>query len=185
MKTQSRTPKKPADNGKASGVRIIGFKHEVEIVDRFGRTVEKEAKFNRIPQDALSFLIRAPFGDTPPIASFYCGLYTNNYVPTDSTSSADIPSVMGEFTAYSESARPIWDKTFIPFNQYTNNDDLAEYTPTSDGVVYGAFLSSSATKGSGTGLLLSAARFNTAKTLTVGNKARHRVSLVYLPTDVI
>lgn len=164
----------------------IGFVHQLDIVDPRGRVIDSTPPVcNRIPQDGLAFLIQAPFGDTAPITNFYCGLFTNNFVPTDSTTSADIPVAMGEFTQYDESARPIWQRTFVPFNQYQNQASPAIFTPSQEATVYGSFLVSSATKGGNTGLLLSVARFSTAKELTQGNETRLRISLVYLPTNVI
>lgn len=106
-------------------------------------------------------------------------------MPSDGTSAADIPANMGEFTQYSESTRPIWTKTFIASGQYTNEDAPAVFTPTQDVNVYGSFIVSSPTKGGNSGLLISVARFSTTKALSIGNEARLRTSLTYLPTDII
>lgn len=163
----------------------LGFVHDVQILDARGREIARERIHNKIPQDALSFLIRTPFGDTPSIGSFYCGLYTNNFIPSDSTTAADIPINMGEFVQYEETTRPLWERTFVPYGQYTNETSPAVFTPTQDATVYGSFLVSSATKGGNTGLLLTVARFSSTKTLSVGNTARLRTSLTYIPTDVI
>lgn len=168
-----------------TNARLVGFKHELEIVDSSGAVIERESVFNRIPQDGLAFLLQAPFGDTATIPTFYCGLFTNNFIPSDGTTAADLPNSMGEFTQYSEAARPVWTKTFLPYGQYTNQDDPAVFTPTQDANVYGSFLVSSSTKGGNTGLLISVARFSTTKALSIGNEARLRTSLTYLPTDII
>lgn len=167
------------------GLKLVGFVHELEILDSQGTVIERERVCNRIPQDGLAFLIQTPFGDTPPIANFYCGLFTNNFVPTNGTTAADIPVNMGEFVQYTETSRPIWDRTFVPYGQYTNNDSPAVFTPTTDASVYGSFVVSSPTKGGSDGLLISVARFNTTKAITAGNEARLRTSLTYLPTDII
>lgn len=164
----------------------VGFVHQLDILDANGQIIDRQPPIcNRVPQDGIAFLIQSPFGDTAPIPNFYCGLFVNNYVPTDNTTAADIPSVMGEFTQYSETTRPVWERTFTPFNQYDNNLDSALFTPTQDSLVYGSFLVSSATKGSNSGLIISAARYTTAKQLTTGNEVRLRISLVYLPTNTL
>jgi len=166
-------------------LKSIGFIHDLEIVDAKGRVIHRERVCNLIPQDGLAFLIQSPFGDTAPITNFYCGLFTNNYVPTDATGAADIPVNMGEFVQYSETTRPIWENVFVPYGQYTNENDPAVFTPEADASVYGSFLVSSATKGGNSGLLLSVARFSTVKALSTGNAARLRASLTYIPTDVL
>ena len=61
--------------------KLIGFVHELEIVDRFGEVVSRERVCNRVPKAALDFLIMAPFGDHAQIPNIYCGLFTKNYIP--------------------------------------------------------------------------------------------------------
>lgn len=168
------------------GLKPVGFIHELELVDKkSGRVISRERVANRVPQDGLAFLIQSPFGDTPAIPTFYCGLFTNNFVPTDGTTAADLPVNIGEFVQYSETVRPTWERTFVPSNQYTNEDDPAVFTPTADATVYGSFVVSSPIKGGTDGLLISVARFSTVKNVSTGIEARLRTSLTYLPNDTI
>lgn len=165
-----------------SELRILGFRHELEIIDKAtGLVVDREVKFNRIPQAGIDFLIQSPFGLSAPISSFYCGLYRNNYVPTAGTSAADIPSVMGELLDYSEASRPLWDRAYNAAGTLDNVNSKALFTPTADRSVHGAFIVASPTKGGNTGLLISVVRFSTAKALSSGLEVKLVSGLTYVP----
>jgi len=167
-------------------LRIRGFRHELQIVDlASGEIVDREVVYNRIPQAGLDFLIQAPFGDVPSIGALYCGLYTNNYLPTANTTAADIPAVMGEFVNYSEATRPLWDRAYNAAGIMDNVNSKAVFTPQADASVYGSFIVSNQTKGANSGLLLSVARFNTIKPLSAGQEARLLCGLTYIPTSAI
>lgn len=166
-------------------LKVLGFKHELQIVDlATGKLIHREAKYNRIPQAGLDFLMLSPFGDMPSIGSFYCGLYRNNFLADNNTTAADIPSNMGEFVAYSETSRPLWNRDYSP-GTLDNFASKAVFTPTQDATIYGSFLCSNQAKGSGSGLLLSVVRFNTVKTLTAGQEATLVCGLTYIPTTTI
>lgn len=165
---------------------IRGFLHTLEIYDKAtGELVEREAKFNRIPQDGIDFLIQSPFGDVASISQFYCGLFKNNYVPVAGTTAADIPGVMGEFVDYSEANRPVWTRSYDNAGTLNNQAAKAIFTPTADATVYGSFIVSNQVKGSNTGLVLSAVRFSTTKPLSAGLEAKLVCGLTYIPTNSI
>ncbi len=165
--------------------KLIGFVHELEIVDRFGEVVSRERVCNRVPKAALDFLIMAPFGDHAQIPNIYCGLFTKNYIPSDASSAADLPIAMGEFTQYAEATRPIWSRVYNNAGTYSNDASPAEFVPTQDVGVYGSFLVTASDKGGNSGLMLSVARFSSVEQLRAGNATRLKVSLTSLPTDVI
>lgn len=168
------------------GLRILGFKHELEIVEiATGRVIEREVKYNRIPQAGVDFLIQTPFGDTPPVATWYCTLFRNNFVPDANTSAADLPSVMGEFVDYSETTRPEFVRAYNGAGTMDNAASKAVFTPTAEQTVYGSVIVSNPIKGASTGLLLSAVRFSTVKQLSIGQAARLVCGLTYIPTNVI
>lgn len=167
-------------------LKVLGFRHELEIIDlATGEVIEREVKFNRIPQEGVDFLIRSPFGEVPAIQTFYCGLFTNNFVPVAGTTAADIPQVMGEFTGYSEAARPEWVRNYNGAGLQGNSANKAVFTPVVDASAYGSFIVSNPVKGAGTGLVLSVARFSTVKPLSAGLEARLVCGLTYIPTNVI
>lgn len=166
-------------------LNILGFRHELEIVDlATGAVVDRVVKHNRIPQGGIDFLLQSPFGDVPPISTWYCGLFRNNFVPVAGTQASDLPSVMGEFVDYSEANRPLFDRQYNS-GTMDNFASKAVFTPTQDATVYGSFIVSNPTKGSNTGVLLSVARFNTAKVLSQGQEARLVCGLTYIPTTTV
>ena len=167
-------------------LKILGFKHELEIVEiATGKVVAREVKLNRIPQAGIDFLIQAPFGDLPPISTWYCTLFRNNVLPDANTSAADLPSVLGEFVDYSETARPEFIRTYNGAGTMDNAANKAVFTPTAERNIYGSVIVSNPTKGANTGLVLSAVRFSTMKPLSIGLEARLVCGLTYIPTNVI
>lgn len=167
-------------------LKILGFKHELEIVEiATGKVVAREVKLNRIPQAGIDFLIQAPFGDMPPISTWYCTLYRNNVLPDANTSAADLPSVLGEFVDYSEATRPEFVRSYNGAGTMDNAANKAVFTPTAEQSVYGSAIVSNPTKGANTGLVLSAVRFSTVKPLSIGLEARLVCGLTYIPTNVI
>lgn len=168
------------------GLKVLGFRHELELVDlSSGVVIAHEVQLNRIPQAGIDFLIQAPFGGIAPIETLYCGLFRNNFVPNSSTSAADIPSLMGELLDYTETSRPTWTPNYNGAGTLDNLQSKAVFTATAERLVYGAFIASNPVKGSNSGLLLSVARFSTAKALSPGIEARLVCGLTYIPTNVI
>lgn len=164
----------------------LGFIHEFEVIDlATGRALEREVQRNRIPQAGINFLMLAPFGDANTQSAFHCGLFLNNFIPVSGSLATDIPSVMGEWTNYSESTRPEWVRAYDGVGDLNNDDNPAIFTPTADAVVYGSFLVSSPIKGGDAGLLLSVARFSTAKSLSTGQQARLRCGIEYVPSTSV
>lgn len=167
------------------GVGVQGFHWQLETLNPETGLVELSDAWNRIPQAGLDFLIQSPFGDVPAVGSFYCALFTKDFTPTALTRASDIPSVMGEFIAYAELSRPVWDRSYNGAGTISNFASKAVFTPTADARVYGAVLVSSPTKSSPDGLLLSVVRFNTFKQLTAGEEAKLVAGLTYIPTNAI
>jgi hypothetical protein len=171
---------------KHDGLKVLGFRHELEIYDKAtGILLSREVKLNRIPQAGIDFLIQSPFGDVAPIANFYCTLFRNNVLPTADMTAADLPSVLGEFTDYSEATRPEWVRVYDGAGTWDNRASKAIYTPTAERTVHGSVIVSNPVKGSNTGLLLSVVRFSTAKDLAIGQEAKHVCGLTYIPTNLI
>lgn len=158
----------------------FGLKYHCTLLDRFGRRIDEFDICNLVPELGLEFLLKAPFGETASISSFYLGLYANAYEPSSGTVAADIPNAMGEITAYSEATRPEWEKVYAS-GAFSSVDSPAEFTMTADVLVRGLFLCSASAKGSSTGLALSVVRLPTAKQAYAGGKLQVHGSLTYIP----
>lgn len=173
----------PLERG--DGVKLNGFIHQFELVDPDGHTIDRWEEHNLIPQVGLDFLIQSPFGLASPVAAFYLGLWKNNFVPSSSTVAADIPANMGEFLQYAEGTRPLWQMAYDGVGTIDNSASRAQFTFQQDQLIYGSFMVSNSTKGSNSGLLLSALRFSTAKQVPAGITLNLVCGLTYIPTNVI
>lgn len=167
-----------------SGIYTPGFEYDIEVVDKAtGRVKDVIRGCNLIPAAGVEFLIQAPFGDASPVGSFYMGLFANDYVPTAPVKAVDIPSVLGEFTNYSEAARPLWNRIFDGTSAQSNTGSRAIFTPTVARRIYGCFLVSSSTKGGNTGMLLSVMRFPNPKDVEVGEELRGLAGITYVAAN--
>lgn len=161
----------------------IGFEYEFEF-ERPGGAIEVCSMCNLVPQPAINHMAGALFGDVAAIGTFYVGLFAANYLPSPGAVAGDIPGVIGEFTGYSEATRPIWTRVNTD-GLITNSSSRAAFTLTQNTRLYGGFLCSIATKGSGDGLLLSIARFPTPRDVEAGTTIRVRGELSLIPTNVV
>ena len=161
----------------------LGFVYTPQIVDTKGRvTWEGEPQTNLIPQVGIDHLVGLLRGSGSLISNWYVGVYEGNYVPTSATTASDLPTNALESVAYSEAARPVWNNTYDGVSVITNRDNRAEFAFTADKRVYGAFLVSVATKGSGSGLVLSMARFASPYDIPAGSTFRLGVSIALVPS---
>lgn len=163
---------------------MLKLKYEFELVNPDGSIADAWEDWNLIPQVGVTQLANAMFGDVAPISTYYVGLFLNNYVPSSSVTAADLQTSVGEFTGYSETSRPLWERVYDGVGAITNEAARAEFTCTVDRRLYGGFLVSSPTKGGNTGNLLSIARFTTPRDVVTGQVLRVRASLTLIPTEV-
>ena len=149
-----------------------------------GTVIDRWSDHNLVPLVGVNYLANAMFGDIAPIGTWYLGLFLNNYVPSAGATAADLPSVIGEFVGYSETTRPTWARVNTN-GLWSNSASRAAFTCTQSARLYGGFLVSAATKGSGDGTLLSVARFSSPKDVEVGMTLRVQGDLSLIPTAVV
>lgn len=160
-----------------------GLVYKVETV-KDGEVVDVSYEHNILPQqsvDHIASLIRG--GGATPISSWYVGLFESNYVPDSSVTAADLQTTVGESTAYDETDRQPWTNTYDGVGFIGNASNVAEFTMNSSKTIYGAFIVSNATKGGTAGILLSLARFSTAKVVESGTTLRITAGLTLTPTN--
>lgn len=160
----------------------LGFTYHIDV-EQDGVVIDSWPFTNLVPRAALNHMADALFGDVTPIGNFYVGLFENNYLPVPGAVSSDVPATMGEFVAYSETARPLWNRVNDE-GVISNVASRAAFTVTSSKRLYGGFLSSSSEKGGGSGLLLSVARFNSPRDVEPGMVLRVRAELSLIPTNI-
>lgn len=147
----------------------LGFVYYPTITFPDGTVIELEPVDNLIPQVGVDQLAGLITGASAAINSWYVGVFAGNYVPTSSTTAADLPTNAAEATGYSETARPAWNKAYDGVSLITSSANRASFTFTADTTLYGGFLVSSAAKAGATGVLLSIARFTTPYVIPAGS----------------
>jgi len=159
-----------------------GFDYLVEVIED-GKVVDSSIEHNLLPQAAVNHIAGLIRGSGPtPISSWYIGLFENNYVPDSSVTVSDLQTTVGESQAYDEADRLAWTTAFDGTSLISNASSVAEFTMSSTKTIYGAFIVSNATKGSTSGLMLSIARFSTAKQVEDGTVLRITAGLSLTPT---
>lgn len=160
-----------------------GLIYKVETL-KDGAVVDVSYERNILPQqsvDHIASLIRG--GGATPISSWYLGLFESNYVPDSSVTAADLQATVGESTAYDEANRQDWTNAYDGVGFIGNASNVAEFTMNASKTIYGAFIVSNATKGGTAGILLSIARFSTAKVVESGSVLRITAGLTLTPTN--
>lgn len=159
-----------------------GFRYDCEILTPSGEII-LSTDFNLLPQVSVNHIAGLIRGDgTVPISSWFVGVFEDNYVPTSGVTSADLPVVVGESTAYSEVTRPAWTDSYDAVSLIDNLASKAVFTFTAAKTIYGAFLVSSSVKAGNTGVLLSIARFSTPKTVDIGTVFSVAAGITLVPT---
>jgi hypothetical protein len=137
---------------------------------------------NLLPQVAIDHVAGLIRGTGSPISAWYMGIFEGNYVPANGTTSADLPTTAGECVAYSGASRPVWTNVYDASSVIDNAASRAVFTLNADKRIYGAFIVSSSTKGGGTGVLLSMARFAVPRDLPSGTEFAVTAGITLVPT---
>jgi hypothetical protein len=148
-----------------------GFRYTFDFI-KDGRVVDSETIDNLMPTEGLNYMITAGMKGGSQIATWYVGLYEGNYTPVAGDTAATFPGLATECTTYDEAARLEWVEGSVASGAVSNSASRAEFTSNALKTIYGGFLSSSATKGSTAGTLLSVVRFSSPKTFEVGTIVR-------------
>lgn len=130
---------------------------------RKGELIDREEIHNLVVNEGLDHVLNTVFHSGTQITTWYLGLFEGNYTPAANVTAATIASASTECTAYDEATRPAFDEAAASSQSITNSANKAQFTFNATKTIYGAFLVSNSTKGSTSGTLFSAARFNAAK----------------------
>lgn len=159
--------------------------YDFELLDANGQPVDRWQIPNLMPQVSIDYVAASIFGDTAAIGTFYLGLYQGNFTPDADTTAADLPTTAQECVDYSEATRPIWTRTYDGVGTVGNLASRGVFTMTQNRTLYGGFLVSTSTKGSGSGLLLSITRFSSPRVVEVGQVLRVGATLTLVATEVV
>ena len=126
-----------------------------------------------ITNQGLNHALDVLLHGTAQTTTWYFVPFTSNYTPTTADTAADFPGAAGEAIAqYVEGTRPAFVEGAASGQVAGNTGNEATITAASAVTIYGVGLSSVATKGAVTGVLLCAARFPTPKTLEAGEQLK-------------
>ena len=140
----------------------LGFTYDVELVRR-GRVVDRERVHNLVPTEGLNLILSILFKGTSVPAAWYIGIFEGNYTPVAGDTMASFPGSATECTAYDESTREVFTAGTVAGGAVNNAASLAEFTLSAEKTIYGAFMSTVATKEATSGSLISAAKFASPK----------------------
>jgi hypothetical protein len=137
----------------------IGFHYTCVLSDPDGRVVSATMGKNLFPLEGRNHMLESAIGGGGQIADWFVGLFKGNYTPTNADTAASFAAAALEVTAYAEASR-------LPLVTNLPNAGVLDsvghevtFTLTQDATIYGGFISSSQSKGSTSGILLSAVRF--------------------------
>lgn len=132
---------------------------------REGEVIDEWEDHNLVVNEGLNKLLDVMFAGDTQIGTWYIGLFEGNYTPVATVTAATITSASTECTAYDESARVAFNEAAASSQSITNSANKATFTFNASKTIYGAFLVSASAKSATSGVLFSAARFGSSKSV--------------------
>lgn len=135
---------------------------------RNGEVIDQWDEHNIVTDEGLNYILDSALSGATANTTHYVGLFKNNYTPISTNVLATFPGagVANEANSeYDEAARPTWSEAGVSAKTITNSASPATFTFNTSVTIYGAFLASSSTKAGTTGNLISAAKFDSARSM--------------------
>ena len=143
----------------------VGFVYRTRHYKADGTLVSEEVTKNLVPLPGINYILNAAMQGATQSSSWYIGLFSGNYTPTNNVDLATLVSTGVEYTGYNEASRPVFTSPNSTTGTLTNTASLARFTAGTGVTLYGGFVCNNATKGNGSGLAISAVRFASPKVL--------------------
>jgi len=154
--------------GLVSEARIRG-RWKAECYDANGKLKWVEEFENIVVNEGLNHLLDSTLAGQTQITSWYVGLKGSGTPAAADTMGSH--STWSEDQNYSESARPTWTPNGAASGQSVSNSAAkATFSINATTTIYGAFLTSSSTKGGTSGKLYAAGNFASSKSLSAGDQ---------------
>lgn len=147
----------------------VGGVYKYEHI-REGKVIDSWTQGNIVVDEGLIYILNTAVGNVSQQASWYIGLFKNNYTPLAADAAATFASapVANEATTeYSEGTRPVF--TPLVTNAKVISNTATAYTFTAAVDIYGGFLISDGTKGGTSGTLLSASKFASVRPMQIAD----------------
>lgn len=156
------------------GVKMKSLYH-FECFDADGNLRWEETVENLVVNQGLNDLLTNYFKGSSYTASFFVGLKDTGTVAAADTMASH--SGWTEDTNYSNSTRPALTLGAVATQSVDNSASKAAFTINGSTTIYGAFVSTSSTKGGTTGVLYGAADFGSSRALLSGDTLNVTVTL--------
>lgn len=151
----------------------LGFEYTFECFGADGRLKWAFTEHNLIPNEGRDYMLNAALLLGSQFNNWYIGLFEGAYSPLATDTMATFPASATEITgAYDEASRPALTPDALSGGLYVNAASPAVFTFNSAKTVRGGFISSGATKGGTTGVLLSAVLASSPKQVIAGDQLR-------------
>lgn len=153
-----------------------GFRYDFEQI-RDGVVVDQWSENNLMPTDGIDYILGAAILGAAQVSQWHLVPYEGAYTPLPTDDAANLPADATECTTYSGATRPLLVLAANGPGVVDNSASRAELTFTAAKTVHGVFISSNPAKGSTTGVVPSAVRFASPKTVASGDILRVRTGL--------
>lgn len=152
--------------------QTVGFEYTVEVLDKDGNVTDREVVHNIMPLEGIHHVLNTVLKGGAQVAQWHIGLYETAYTPTPNDKMANFPSAAVEATEYEATTRLPFTPGNLADGSVDNSANAAEFKFTAAKLIYGGFISSSSAKGSTSGVLLSAVRFGSPKSVDSSSTLR-------------
>lgn len=128
---------------------------------------------NDMAYECLDDVLKVYFAGGAQRTAFYIAPFSANVTPDPATlTAANFAATQTEFTAYSETARPVWTPGDVSGQQIDNSGNVATFTVSADNsTIWGFAMLTAAPKSATTGLLVCCAKDSAARdNLRAGDK---------------
>lgn len=160
------------ENNSFSELSKIGFVYDFQLIDINGNVKDSWSVHNLVPTVGMNYILSTAFAGGAAASAWYIGLFSDNYTPLVTDTSATAAYSTNEYTGYTNATRGALTAGAITTGTWSNTAAPFDFTFNTTGTIYGAFLSSTSTKTGATGTLASAARFSASKTAGSGEILR-------------
>lgn len=151
----------------------VGFRYTLEHIATDGSIISTEVVDNLIPDEGRDYMLAAAMLAGSQFPTWYLGLYTEERIPVVGDDMASLLGDAVESVTYDGSVRLPLVTDALNDGLFSNASTPAEFDYlVSAETVRGGFITSSPTRGTTTGLLLSAVLFPSPKILEAGATLR-------------
>lgn len=157
-------------------------RYEIELLSPQGEVLSTQCVENITPLEGRNYILNAAFGKATQQRNFHIGLFEGDYVPTDNLKAATLPAEAVECTAYTAVSRPTFVCEATATGVVSNTANQVEFTFNATKTVYGAFVTTAASKGATEGVILSAVRFRSPESVNDGSVLRVRAGFSLVNT---